>query len=203
MVQFLGPITHADAAFDDGHSDTAPVGSYPARASWCSALDMVGNVWEWTKDWYGYYASEENPSWLASDQTDRVIRGGAWDTERGHARGTFRNWFNPAKSHDSIGFRCVVPLQPLGQLSGQVAVQPSVQATPTAPAATLTPADGMSVADVVANLQELPLDDFFGESYKQLLLRNPEKLTELGVAKSYGLGNDRLNNMSDAYIRET
>jgi formylglycine-generating enzyme required for sulfatase activity len=39
---------------------------------------------------------------------ERVIRGGAWDTDGDHARCTFRNWFNPAEAHDSIGFRCVL-----------------------------------------------------------------------------------------------
>ena len=36
----------------DGYDDTAPVGSYPAGASWVGALDMAGNVWEWVTDWY-------------------------------------------------------------------------------------------------------------------------------------------------------
>ncbi|HSR30164.1 MAG TPA: SUMF1/EgtB/PvdO family nonheme iron enzyme [Anaerolineae bacterium] len=102
------PLAHADQAVDDGYPGTAPVGSYPAGASWCGALDMVGNAWEWVWDWYGFYPSEVNPSWLASDMQDRVIRGDAWDTDGDHARCTFRSWFNPARSHDSIGFRCVL-----------------------------------------------------------------------------------------------
>lgn len=108
------PLEHADQDVDDGYLDTAPVGNYPTGASWCGALDMVGNVWEWVWDWYGFYPSEDNPSWLAADMQDRVIRGGAWDTDGDHARCTFRSWFNPAQSHDSIGFRCVVapPAEP-------------------------------------------------------------------------------------------
>jgi formylglycine-generating enzyme required for sulfatase activity len=102
------PLEHADAGSNDGYSDTAPVGSYEAGASWCGALDMVGNVWEWVWDWYGYYPSEENPGWLASEMQNRVIRGGAWDTDGRHARCSFRSWFDPAQSHDSIGFRCSI-----------------------------------------------------------------------------------------------
>jgi uncharacterized protein (DUF885 family) len=60
-----------------------------------------------------------------------------------------------------------------------------------------------SAAGPAASLQSLSVDDFFEESYKQLLLRNPEKLTALGIAGSYGLRNDQLNNLSDSYFRET
>lgn len=60
-----------------------------------------------------------------------------------------------------------------------------------------------SVDDIITHLKGLPLDEFFEESYKQLLLRNPEYLTELGIAEEYGLRNDRLTNISDAYIKET
>jgi formylglycine-generating enzyme required for sulfatase activity len=109
-----GPLDHADENANDGYADTAPVGSYTQGASWCGALDMVGNVWEWVWDWYGFYPSEANPSWLASDMEDRVLRGGSWDTDGDHARCTFRNWLDPAKSHDSVGFRCVVSAFPPG-----------------------------------------------------------------------------------------
>jgi len=60
-----------------------------------------------------------------------------------------------------------------------------------------------SESDAVASLKNLPLDEFFEESFNQLLLRNPETLTEMNLSAEFGLRNDQLANLSDAYIRET
>ena len=71
-----------DPNADDGYRFTALVASYPAGASPSGALDMAGNVWEWTGDWYdgGYYGRSPyaNPGGPASGEL-RVARGGSFD----------------------------------------------------------------------------------------------------------------------------
>lgn len=66
-----------------------------------------------------------------------------------------------------------------------------------------TPPPISSVADVTKQLRGLSIDDFFEESYKQLLLRSPEYLTAMGMSEAYGVRNGQLSNLSDAYLRET
>jgi len=92
---------------DDGYADTAPVGSYPAGASWVRALDLAGNVWEWMADWYGPYPSrrQENPTGPSSGEV-RVVRGGSWNKRTFNLRAAFRGWYPPLDSDDYIGFRC-------------------------------------------------------------------------------------------------
>lgn len=58
-------------------------------------------------------------------------------------------------------------------------------------------------AAIAGELQGLPLADFLDQSFAQLLMRDPEAITELGLDAVYGTTGDRLTDISDDYIRET
>jgi formylglycine-generating enzyme required for sulfatase activity len=92
---------------NDGHADTAPVGSYPDGVSWCGAFDLAGNVWEWTADWYDDYPSgrQVNPTGPATGDY-RVVRGGSWQEVSIYARSAHRGWDLPLIQIDGYGFRC-------------------------------------------------------------------------------------------------
>ena len=100
-----------DESVDDGHEVTAPVGSYPEGASWCGALDLAGNVWEWVADWYSddTYATspDANPTGPASGE-QRVMRGGSWGVEPIYEHATHRGKGRPDRAKIYWGFRCVM-----------------------------------------------------------------------------------------------
>ena len=94
------------------------------------------------------------------------------------------------------------------QPTEQATIAPSEQATivPTQSVPTETavpPPPQPALDDVITELAGLSLEQFYEESYQQLLLRSPETLTYYGLAQTYGMGNDQMDNLSDAYLRET
>jgi formylglycine-generating enzyme required for sulfatase activity/serine/threonine protein kinase len=97
------------ANFNLNKGDTTTVGSYPAGASPYGALDMAGNVWEWTADWYNetYYqnAPTQNPKGPDSGQY-RVLRGGSWFNVQRDVRAANRGRGDPDGVNDVVGFRC-------------------------------------------------------------------------------------------------
>jgi formylglycine-generating enzyme required for sulfatase activity len=98
----------------DGFDFTSPVGTFPSGASWCGALDMAGNVYEWVADWgVSFYPSgpQLNPTGPAKG-TEKVVRGGSWNNHHLSVRTAFRGDYRPFIRSYYIGFRCVHPLAP-------------------------------------------------------------------------------------------
>ena len=96
-----------DGRFNDGYSDTSPVGEYPGGASSYGVLDMAGNVYEWVADWYGPYSQspQSNPTGPASG-LEHIIRGGSWGDDPAHIRTAIRSHIVGDSWMDFIGFRC-------------------------------------------------------------------------------------------------
>ena len=96
--------------FNHNVGNTTPVGKYPNGASPYGALDMAGNVWEWTADWYDaeYYknAPLRNPKG-PSTGTYRAVRGGSWiNYEARWVRAGNRVRDVPAYRNYNGGVRC-------------------------------------------------------------------------------------------------
>jgi formylglycine-generating enzyme required for sulfatase activity len=104
--------SHTDARYpdyDDGYVQTSPAGSYPDGASWCGAMDMSGNVWEWVFDRYAPYETvdQDNPQGPTTG-SERLIRGGSWYDTPDFNRADHRHPYDPQASIHLIGFRCAV-----------------------------------------------------------------------------------------------
>lgn len=94
-------------AEDDDWGSTSPVGSFPDGASPFGAMDLAGNVWEWTADLYGVYREgARNPTGATSGKT-RVLRGGSWfDNDPSDVRAARRRSYEPTAHDFAMGFRC-------------------------------------------------------------------------------------------------
>jgi iron(II)-dependent oxidoreductase len=99
-----------DAHLGQEAFDTAPVGAHPGGAARCGALDLLGNLWEWTAGPFtGYPGFEPFPyreySEVFFDRGYRVLRGGSWATDPRVASATFRNWDLPQRRQIFAGVR--------------------------------------------------------------------------------------------------
>jgi formylglycine-generating enzyme required for sulfatase activity len=111
---------------EDGWARTSPVGSFPPNGY--GLFDMIGNVWEWTRDWWatgggpvaGCCARRDSarealrsvdPSAQGAAQPHKVIKGGSHLCAPSYCRR-----YRPAARHPQsidtstghVGFRCVV-----------------------------------------------------------------------------------------------
>jgi formylglycine-generating enzyme required for sulfatase activity len=99
--------------YESGIRGTTPVGTYPNGASPCGALDMAGNVWEWTSSLFKPYPYNASDGRERADSTDsRVLRGGSWYIDPRFARAAYRLLNDPGGIVGNVGFRVARSLAP-------------------------------------------------------------------------------------------
>jgi len=128
---------------DDGYYRTSPVGTFPANGY--GLYDMIGNVWEWTTDWFRPRHTHDvvkncctphNPTVQAEkDSYDpnevgthiprKVLKGGSHLCAPNYCRryrpaARFPEPIDTSTCH--VGFRCIV--RPAKQLDGKMTPEP-------------------------------------------------------------------------------
>ena len=104
------PPWAGDANLLPGVFGTTPAGAFPGGAADCGALDLLGNLWEWTStEFDGYPGFTAHPYREYSEvffaAGMRVLRGGSWATQSEVASRTFRNWDLPQRRQIFCGVR--------------------------------------------------------------------------------------------------
>ena len=81
------------------------VGNYRGGASPYGVMDMAGNVYEWTSDWYQPY---EGNTVIKTEygQVFRVLRGGSYLSEPFDIRTARRHYDRMESAREDYGFRC-------------------------------------------------------------------------------------------------
>jgi len=105
---------------ESGIGETSAVGCFPGGASPYGAMDMAGNVWEWTLSRWGHTSIRQPDYGYPYNQADgredpggpdlRVVRGGSWTGYQGYARCAYRAWYLPVDFLSDVGLRVVVSL---------------------------------------------------------------------------------------------
>lgn len=107
-----GTLASTKRPGDGSEPGAVSVLSFPGGQSPYQVLNMAGNVAEWVSDWYDprFYGRPEatipDPTGPVAG-TEKVTRGGSWDTMPFYTRTVHRQSREPGLPTASIGFRCV------------------------------------------------------------------------------------------------
>ncbi len=102
---------YANANFNDGYSEIAPVDAFADGISMYNVYNLSGNVSEWVSDWYSLN-TYSLANGLVSNPTgpqnggEYVIRGGSWLRFPINLRLVTRSSNRPTYSANDLGFRC-------------------------------------------------------------------------------------------------
>ncbi len=70
--------------------------------------DLLGNLWEWTNDWYEAVDSGEIDDYCgAKEGSYKICKGGSWANFEAQLNPKFRQKYPPGKVDNNIGFRLV------------------------------------------------------------------------------------------------
>lgn len=98
------------------NSKATKVGQYRAGASLYGVMDMAGNVYEWTSDWYQPY---EGNTVIKTEygQVFRVLRGGSYLSQPYEVRAPRRHYDRMERAREDYGLRCAKDVEDLGSRS--------------------------------------------------------------------------------------
>jgi sulfatase modifying factor 1 len=100
------------SASDDGYAFTSPVGAC-RNQSWCGALDMAGNVFQWCAEVYEAYPQSPKAPRIVLEPAQMpanalcVLRGGSYLFRPIDCRGAARRALSPASISGELGMRLV------------------------------------------------------------------------------------------------
>jgi len=126
--RYLANFNPQGGQSDDGHSFTAPVGSYPPNR-W-GLHDMAGNVAEWVLDAYTPTyrpLSGTSPVYRDPEAEAHVVRGGSWDARAFEIGVGYRQSQPDDEASTRIGFRCAADISSIEGSMEEVGEQSSAQ----------------------------------------------------------------------------
>ena len=104
--QYSGSNVLSDVAWYDDNSGSKTHNVGTKAPNELSIYDMSGNVWEWCQDWKGSYSSstQTNPKGPSSG-SNRVGRGGGWNSFARYCRVAYRIIIAPDNGGSGLGLR--------------------------------------------------------------------------------------------------